>query len=114
MFGVIRNRDPPLNRDTAHREIVQASPHKAEDLVPPRFRTDELGMALVIFEQPFLERREAEEVALFGQPFERAFMGLADRDLVLSGNRLILTQKAVAADTIPPLIIGLVDLAILA
>ncbi len=72
---VARNLDAPIKRGAADRQVVQPALHEGDDLVLVLFRRDEVGMRLVMGEQPVRIGRELEEIALLLHPFDRRARG---------------------------------------
>src|SRR5207248_1795238 len=69
MVALDGNRNAPLDVGPSDGKIVEAAFDKLDQLVAPIIGLYELGLALIQFEQPILERAQFEEVVLFGNGF---------------------------------------------
>src|SRR5262249_25842058 len=66
---IVRQRDSPLQRSAADRQIFEAASDKRRDFIPSRLGPDEVRILLVKLEKAILERGKFEKVALFLEPF---------------------------------------------
>ena len=64
-FRNLRQRNPPLQRRAADREIAQPAAHKRDHFIAARLRADEFRVFLIVGEQALLEGRELEEIVFF-------------------------------------------------
>ena len=71
LIGRPRQRDAPVRRLTAHRDVVEAGRDEGACFVIARTRQDESGMRVVELKQPFLVRGQAEERVPLLQPRRR-------------------------------------------
>ncbi len=108
---VPRDRDTPVKRGPADREVLQSALDEADDLVEAVLRCAELRLCLVQRQQPVLVGRQAEEVALLCRPGHLGicFPGIADAIVLHQG--VVLDVKRFIADGVPALVLGEVDVA---
>src|SRR4051794_1175777 len=71
VLRIPRNGEAPIEGRAADRQILQAGTDEADDLVAAGLRADEIRIRLVMFEQALLISGQAEEIALFLDPFHR-------------------------------------------
>ncbi len=96
--GVPWHRHAPRERGARDGDVAQTATDEAERLVALGDRPDEVGVGVVVLEQPLFERAQLEEVVLLGHldhrpPVHRA---LAVDQLVLGV--VVLARDAVEAD----------------
>ncbi len=90
VLGIARHRDAPGEAGARDRQIVEAAADEAHHLVAARARRDEVGIALVMREQPLLPRRQAEEIIFLLHPFDfGAGRRLAVEQFALVEERLV-------------------------
>mmetsp|Transcript_10281 Transcript_10281/g.24116 ORF Transcript_10281/g.24116 Transcript_10281/m.24116 type:complete len:538 (+) Transcript_10281:1121-2734(+) len=108
-LGVLRDRDPPVERRTGHAEITQRFAELGQDLILAVRGLDEVRVLLDVSQQRFLVLGHAEEVALLRHLLQRLS---ARRVLVVTELRLVLRDKRLLAHVIPPLVGVEVDVAL--
>src|SRR5262245_55160502 len=72
--GIARDRDAPLYRNAAYREILEAAGHERDDLVAASLGLNEVGPRSVKLEQAVLHLGKLEEIALLRDTIERLLM----------------------------------------
>src|SRR5262249_41264472 len=112
MPGVVRNRDGPFNRDAAYREIVESVANKADHLIAPGFRPDEIRVGFIKREQSLLKGRKFEKIALFGNAVKLTFVHRADGDAIFARFVFVFAVKLVAVGTIPAFILAFIDVTV--
>ena len=110
-MGVVpRDRDAPLERGAADREVPQAATHEGDHLVAPGLRADEIRVVLVMLEQPVLPGRQPEEIGRLLDPLDLRARG---RDLLAVGRigQLGLGIEGLVAHRVPTGVAARIDLA---
>ena len=111
VLGMVGNRHAPVERGARDRQVPQAPRDEADHLVAPDVGSDEVGVGLVVREQPVGVFRQLEEVGLFLGPGDRG-AGL-DRvaHAVVADLRLVLGEEALVAHRVPALVGAEIDVA---
>ena len=110
VIGRAGHRHAPVEGGARHREVGEPALDEADHLVEARVRPDEVGMGLVMRQQPVLVLGQTEEIGLLLGPFDRRALG-ADADAVGADSGLVLGVIGLVADRIPALIAAEIDVA---
>ena len=103
MLGIPRQRDAPLERRAADREVAQAAADQAECLVAAVLRRHRRRVLRVPVEQAIFEAREAEEVVLLLEVLDRAQMDRAQVLDAVDGDEIFLGVVELARDAVQAL-----------
>ncbi len=104
VLRVPRERDPPVERRPADREVPQAPPDQREDLVAADLRLHGRRRPRVVLEQRLRVCGEAEEVVLLAHPLHGASV-----DGAHPVHELVLGVVGLARDAVQALVRPLVD-----
>ena len=88
-------RNTPVDRRPAHREVLQTTADESEDFVHARLRLHRVGMRGVVLEEPVGEARQAEEVVLLDHELDRA-----EVDRAVTVDQLVLGVVRLARDAV--------------
>ncbi len=66
-----RHRHAPVKRRARDRQVLKTRLYERDDLVAPALGRDEIGMVAIMSKQPVAKCRQAEEVTLLLDPFNR-------------------------------------------
>ena len=97
-------RDAPVERRPADREVLEAAADRRQDLVPPGLGLDRFGVRLVVLEEALGVGGEAEEVVLLDHPLDRALVDRAE-----AVDELLLGVVGLARHAVEPLVGPQVD-----
>src|SRR5215469_7798231 len=105
MRRVARNRDTPLDRNAAYREILEPAGDERDDFVAASLGLNEVGPRSVELEQGVLHLGKLEEIAFLGDAVQRLFM---DRTQRLAGV-VVDFLELIAIAAVPAVVFALVD-----
>ena len=102
--GIPRNRYAPRLAGPAHRDVFEPRFEQPEHLVAADLRLQELGMGLVVVEQPPPVLRQPEEVVLLLDPLRRPAV-----HRTVAAVEVLLRLERLARNAVPPLVPAVVD-----